>query len=388
MPAAPLPLNEPERLQVLRHYAVLDSLPEPAFDGLTRIASQITGMPIALISLTDASRQWFKSRVGLDVPEIPRAWAPCAHVVAAGENILCEDMTRDRRFSDNPLVKGPPHLRCYAGFALITPRGPVLGSLALLDFRPRTLTAPQIESMEMLAQQIIAQLELRAAYRELAALRAEEKSFERRLLSEKMEEAQQLAAELHDGIGQDLAGISMLLSAIISHERDERADLVRSLEKIHLHLTEIVNLCRLTAERYGGFAVRKTGLTGALCQLASRLSTDGGPLVTVTGCDITPSTLDETTAYHLFRILQEAAVNARRHASAHTITISCRRGAHQLEFVVSDDGIGVSRGEQTSNGIGLSVMEYRAHAIGAELLVSRAAKGGTRVTCRLTLPSA
>ena len=112
-------------------------------------------------------------------------------------------MRHDSRFADNPLVEGAPHLRFYAGMVLVTPRGTVLGTFAVIDTEPRNLSLFQQNSLALIARQIVDQLELRTAYRELAALRAQEQSFEARLWREKAEEAQRLAAELHDGVGQD-----------------------------------------------------------------------------------------------------------------------------------------------------------------------------------------
>ena len=229
MPAAPLPPNEPARLKDLRNYEVLDTLPDPSFDGLTRLASQIAGTPIALISLTDENRQWFKSRVGLEVAEVPREWAPCAHCVATGESIVCDDMSADARFADNPLVTGDTHFRFYAGLALVTPRGSVLGTLAVIDTKPGRLTAAQVDALATLAKQIVSELELRTAYRDMTALRAREREFETRLLQERADEAKRLAAELHDGVGQELVGISIMLAAALNEARKGRSELIAPL---------------------------------------------------------------------------------------------------------------------------------------------------------------
>jgi GAF domain-containing protein len=279
MPAAPLPPDETARLRDLRHYEVLDTLPDPSFDGLTRIACQITGMPVGLISLTDRDRQWFKSRIGVEVAEIPRAWAPCAHVVATGESIVCADMSEDARFSDNPLVTGPTNFRFYAGLALVTPRGSVLGTLAVIDTRPGALTAMQVDALATLARQIVSELELRTAYRELAALRERERELEQRLLKERSDEAQRLAAELHDGVGQELVGISIMLSAALNEARKQRSGLARPLEEVSLLLSRTIDLARRAAQEHGGFAVQAAGLAGALEQFVRRASRPDGPRI-------------------------------------------------------------------------------------------------------------
>jgi len=383
VPAARLPANETERLRDLRRYEVLDTPPDPGLDALTNLAKQIAGTPIALISLTDETRQWFKSRVGLDVVEIPRDWAPCAHAVATGESIVCPDMRVDPRFADNPLVAGPPNLRFYAGMALMTPRGTVLGTLALIDTVPRVLAPSQRDALALIARQIVDQLELRTAYRDLAALRAQEQSFEARLWREKAEEAQRLAAELHDGVGQDLAGISMLVGAALQQARIDGSTLVESLTEVSRLLRATIETCRSAAQEHGGFLVRKEGLIGAVLRLVGRLENPGGPRFAVTKPATPIACLDELTAYHLFRVAGEAIVNAHRHSGAKTIDVRATHADGKVAFEIEDDGPGHTRNGASGDGIGKSIMEYRAHAIGARLELGDRAGGGLRVRCEL-----
>jgi signal transduction histidine kinase len=382
MPAAPLAANERERLRDLWHYRVLDTLPDPSFDGLTRLASLIAEAPIALISLTDEQRQWFKSRVGLDVPEIPREWAPCAHVVATGQSIICEDMRLDPRFSDNPLVLGPPHLRFYAGLALLTPRGSVLGTLAVIDTKPRSLTSAQSAGLATLAQQIVDQLELRTAYRELSQLRQQEKEFEARLLRERAEEAQRLAAELHDGAGQDLVGISIIVGALANDARKKRSSLAVPLEEVRLLLARAIDLCRGAAQDTGGFAIQHSGLSGALEQFVRRLDSPGGPRVELEAMKIPPPCLSDSAAYHLLRIAQEAILNAYRHSGARSIQIHCGHDAGAVNITVADDGVGLPT-EGSPRGMGQKIMEYRARTLKADLQFLPLPNGGLKVSCRL-----
>lgn len=384
MPAAPLPLNESERLRDLERYQVLDTAPDAGLDALTQFASQIAEAPIALISLTDETRQWFKSRVGLDLTEIPRDWAPCAHAVATGENIVCPDMRLDERFADNPLVKGPPHLRFYAGMALVTPRGTVLGTLAVIDTVPRTLTEFQQRALALLARQTVDQLELRTAYRELAALRAQEQEFEARLLREKAEEAQRLAAELHDGVGQELVGIAMLVGAALRHAREDGSRLEAPLAEINLLLRASIETCRSTAQEQGGFLICKEGLGGALGRFARRIERPGGPRFVFEQSEAPIDCLDDLTVYHMFRIGSEALMNAQRHSGAKTVHVHFFHAGGELGFEIEDDGVGETGDDASTDGLGKSIMAYRAHSIGARLEVSERAGGGLRVSCRLT----
>ncbi len=164
----PLPLGgERQRLEALHLYGVLDTSPDLALDDLTALAAQICGTPIALISLVDENRQWFKSRVGLDRSETPRDISFCGHAILHRDVFIVPDATRDARFADNPLVTGDPYIRFYAGAPLITPAGHAIGSLCVMDHVPRQLNARQEQALRVLGRQVIAQFELRRHSAEL-----------------------------------------------------------------------------------------------------------------------------------------------------------------------------------------------------------------------------
>jgi diguanylate cyclase (GGDEF)-like protein len=168
MPGAPLPANEAERLDSLRSFGVLDSLPEQGYDDIVQIASSISDSPIALISLIDENRQWFKARVGLDVPETARDLAFCGHAILHPDDVfIVEDALEDERFASNPLVLSDPSIRFYAGAPLTTSSGLAFGTLCVIDTVPRELNENQIRTLQALARQVMAQLELRRAIDEL-----------------------------------------------------------------------------------------------------------------------------------------------------------------------------------------------------------------------------
>lgn len=160
------PANEKQRLETLRGYEILDTEPEAAFDDLTLLASYVCQTPIALISLIDADRQWFKSKVGVSLSETTRDIAFCASAILQPDVFIVPDASEDQRFAENPLVIAEPKIRFYAGATLMT-AGQALGTLCVMDRVPRELSSEQSEALRALSRQVLAQLELRRNLRRL-----------------------------------------------------------------------------------------------------------------------------------------------------------------------------------------------------------------------------
>lgn len=169
------PVDEPARLAALQRYDILDTAPEAAFDDLTLLAAHICGTPMAYLSLIDEDRQWLKSEQGLGgIQETERSVSFCTHAISQTSILEVPDTRDDERFRHNPFVTGQPHIRFYAGAPLVTPDGHALGTLCVVDTRPRRLSPEQMRALDALRHQAQAQLELRLKLLELREAHAEQ----------------------------------------------------------------------------------------------------------------------------------------------------------------------------------------------------------------------
>jgi two-component sensor histidine kinase len=197
--------TESDRLVALRSYRILGTPPEPTFDELVQLAASTCQAPIALISLIDEGRQWFKAEVGLGVRETPLDRSICLSAMLRPGLTIVPDLTEDPRFAHNPLVAGEPYLHFYAGAVLETPAGVPLGALCVLDHVPRALTQEQASTLTVLARQVMSQLELRRIIAEQ----------DERLVANRQVEQRQalLVRELHHRVKNTLATVQALVGA-------------------------------------------------------------------------------------------------------------------------------------------------------------------------------
>lgn len=234
-----IPANEKERLRELNAYEVLDTLPEEDYDDLTSIAAEICGTNISLVSLIDEHRQWFKSRHGLGAEETPREFAFCAHAINKPEELfVVNDARKDERFRDNPLVMGDPHVTFYAGVPLVNENGFALGTLCVIDDRPKTLTEKQAKALTALGKQIINILELR---RKRSELQSSIKSLE--LTNAELDSFASMVA--HDVKGP-LVGINELIQVLdkgdyLGSESKNAKELVNVISKASGQLSQLVD---------------------------------------------------------------------------------------------------------------------------------------------------
>lgn len=232
MQSARLPVNESERLAALARYDILDTAPEDVFDDITRLASYICETPIATMTLVDATRQWFKSRVGLDATETPREFAFCAHTILSTDTLVVPDARIDDRFADNPLVTSNPNIRFYAGVPLITPDGHALGALCAIDRVPRDLSDAQLDALQGLARLIVQSMEVRQSHRQLNALS--------KRLSRVNEGKDRLFSMIAHDLRSPVGGVLGLLEMMAEEAKDMEPD------QIQRYLTMLANSTRGT----------------------------------------------------------------------------------------------------------------------------------------------
>lgn len=269
---APFPLDEEERVLSLEHLEVLDSAPEQGFDDVVQLATTLCETPIALVSLVDRERQWFKACIGLEVSETHRDLAFCAHAILEPEELLVvEDASQDPRFQHSALVLGPPYIRFYAGAPIRTDAGHPLGTVCVIDTRPRTLSAAQRDALQALARQTAALLQLR-----LLEVQREQRAGE---LIVQLEQAQAQHREAEESLrhARRVSSLGMLTASIAHDVNNLLQVLSASLQMAHLRArrpADVERFCQtgLQAVEQGGMLIR---------QLLANVRQDGPELACV-----------------------------------------------------------------------------------------------------------
>lgn len=238
---APFPATEEERALSLEHLKVLDSAPEQGFDDVVLLATTLCDVPIALVSLVDRERQWFKACLGLDAQQTHRDLAFCAHAILAPvEVMVVEDARLDPRFDESPLVLGPPYIRFYAGAPIIADSGHALGTVCVIDTRPRTLTAAQVIALQALARQAAALLQLR--------LLDQQRESKASVLAEELEQAQDQSRDAEASLRHSRRVSSLgMLTASIAHDFNNLLQAMSaSLQMIRLRARRPVDVERFS----------------------------------------------------------------------------------------------------------------------------------------------
>lgn len=236
---APIPENETARLKNLRQYQVLDTTSETAYDDITKLAASICRTPIAIVSLVDAHRQWFKSKIGLEVTEMAREIAFCSHTILHEEILIVPDTLKDERFARNPLVTSDLPIRFYAGVPLITSQHYALGSLAVLDYVPRELDRQQIVSLKALASQIVNLIEgSNQTKLESSQFKHQQRHQERKSFFRKVAVGLGVASAILAG-GGFIAHSSLEDTVKNAQKQIERYQIIDNLEDINLQMQDV-----------------------------------------------------------------------------------------------------------------------------------------------------
>jgi signal transduction histidine kinase len=407
---APLPPNEQERLAALRRYRVLDTPPEEAFDRLITLARDIFDAPTALVSLVDADRQWFKACFGLDVSETGRDVSFCAHALLGDDPFVIPDTLEDERFTDNALVTGGPRFRFYAGAPLTTSDGVNLGTLCILDSKPRPDLSPeQKETLQRLAAIVMDELELRVALME----RVENERL-LRLAIGAAQEASRVKTQFLSGINHEfrtplnaILGFSKLLSEEGLNE-EQQEDLA-AIHQAGRTLLDLINKT-LDVARYESERIELSSEDVSLGDVVS----SSLPLVESIAAERNVSIKLDPTGWseavvtadpiQLERVFVEIVKNAVHNSEAGTnVVISGQRSGHSVEVRVTDRGPGIpmherdrifeafhqlesSRGTHVGIGLGLTLARRITTGLGGTITVE--GTEGIGATIRIVLPLA
>lgn len=369
-------LDHARRTAALEGYGVLGTPAEPEFDDIATLAARICGTPVALISFVDEDRQWFKARVGTELPGTDLDSSVCRHAVEAREALQIPDTTLDPRTADNPLVTGKMGMRFYAGVPLITSDGLALGTLCVIDTRPRRLGEERMADLGILARQVVAQLEMRRALRaEASALaRAEAQATERARL---LEIAETLRLEIDHRVKNSLQLVSSLLALQGARSRSEEVrealaaarSRVMAISSIHAALNQSSDASRVRLSTYAERLIDELKVS-APAGVEIELDADEFELLT-------------SQASSLAILVNEFVTNSLKYAFPDgregRVSLAIHLDGDRVRARFSDDGVGqaVTAGRPASEGLGTRIMLAVAQQLGATLDFVAGARGTT-----------
>lgn len=396
MQAAPLPENEDERLKALFDYDILDTESEQVFDDLALLASQICNTPIALISLVDPERQWFKSAIGLNAKETPRDYAFCAHAIHQQELFEVEDTFQDPRFSDNPLVTEQPKIRFYAGTPLITPEGYAIGTLCAIDRKPGKLNAYQTKALEILGRNVVSQMELR---KKIKQLKEQDKN--------KTEFLSNMSHELRTPLNAIINFSRLLLNDIDALDSNRRHQYLQHIDYSGKRLLSVVNtvidLNKIEAGMMnldiGPCNIRKLieQIQGMLAPSAQDKDID---LKTHCSAEVPELVLLDEAKFS--QIVINLIGNAIKYTPSHKkIRVNLSRTPETFTLSVQDEGVGISEADQAKlfntfqqvgsskntqgSGLGLVITKNLVELMQGSILVHSQPQIGSTFTVELPL---
>lgn len=360
--------NEATRLAALRSYDILDSAAEAEFDEIVRVVSDVCGMPVSLISLVETDRQWFKAKTGIEISETPFNLSVCAHGILQPDLLEIEDMTKDVRTIDNPLVKGEPHARFYAGAALTNDEGHPLGMLCVLDYQPRKLTGAQRDLLRVMARLVMRQIELRKLVKtERAAHLMVQEILEK--ANALLERNDTLRREVDHRVKNSLAQIVGFLRIQERQHKDE-PKIAGPLAEARNRVMTVVNV---HDHLHKAAEDEMTSVAQFLKNLTEAVSDNRPPQLRAITIDADETRLPSDRIMSIGLVVNEFVSNAMKHAfpPGHdgVIDISFRSVGTDHVLRMADNGVGVPAGfDITGNtGLGLRVMNSLAQQLRGKL---------------------
>ncbi len=409
------PANEAKRQSLLESYEILNTHAETAYDDLTQVASQICQTPIAVISLIDNERQWFKSKMGLDATETPRDVSFCGHAILGPDLMEVRDAHEDQRFFDNPLVTGQPQIRFYAGAPLIMPSGEVLGTICVIDRNPKQLNADQKAALRTLARNVVIQLQLRS---QLTCMAEREKALNI-LIQDSINTSKartQFFSRMSHEIRTPINGVLGMMQALMTTPLDAKQnDYVRAAAESGENILHLVNdILDISTIESGKMKVEKVNFD--LVETVGKSLRNFGWQATSkqlvldfrTNVDNLNVQGDPT---RLTQIMTNLIGNAIKFTMKGSVIVVLRatpneNGKTLVELSVSDTGIGISKealpalftpyGQADDSihrrfggsGLGLSISKDLAEALGGTLECSSQEGAGSIFTLKLEMEAA
>lgn len=357
--------DEDARLAALHSYEIIDTEAEAEFDEIVQVVSDICGTPVSLISLVETDRQWFKAKTGIAISETPFDLSVCAHGILQPDLLEIEDMSRDARTIDNPLVKGEPHARFYAGAALTTSDGHPLGMLCVLDYQPRKLTDAQRALLKVMARLVMRQIELRKT---LISERRAHESVQEILhkANALLDRNDMLRREIDHRVKNSLAQIAAFLriqerqhagEARIAAPLAEARNRVMTVANVHDHLHRIAE-------------DDQTSVTNFLKNLVTSVSQNRPPQLKAINVHGDTSRLPSDKVLAIGLAVNEFVANAMKHAfppgGEGVIDISFREDGDHYVLHMADNGVGLPPGTdaKSAKGMGLKVIHSLAQQLG------------------------
>jgi two-component sensor histidine kinase len=348
---AKLHQSEPSRLAALRSYGILDTPREAEFDDVVRVVSEVCEAPISVINLIDDGRQWFKAEVGLGVRETPIDSSLCAHAILQPGLFIVPDTLLDKRFDDNPLVLGEPHLRFYAGALLESPDGMPLGTVCVLDYKPRVLTETQKSLLKVMANQVMKTLELRKVILEeqTARMRAEALAKENETLAREGDHRVMNSLQLVQSV------ISLQIRAVKSAETKEQLETARA---------RVLAIASVHKELYLGGSLEDVEIGGFLHRICDGLKQTAPPQVTDVQVTAEAMMMRSAMASSIGLIVAELVTNSFKYAYADdqrgTVEVALRKTPTGWYLQVADAGIGFTPGPAAAKGTGVGMRVVNA----------------------------